>query len=589
MALFNVLFDIAARTAKFEESMTRVERRLNGLNSFVRKATGFAVAGFSITGVARYVDSVISAADETARMAKMAGLGVRAFSELAYAAKLADVPAQDLSKSIKFMQVALAQAAQGNKSAIKDFDDLGVSWRKLRELSPDQQFEQIAEALNQIQNPAERTRLEIAMFGKAGNELRPLMENGAAGIRTAREEAVRLGHALDDLSAGKLVAADDALKKLKISASTLGREIVTVLAPGIENVARGMTRFRDFLATRGDDPLSMLYRDLAKVRQAMRDPLIPNDKLNQLNSWAQEIGKLIDAYERAAVAQQKWAGSFDNVKAAPLLDEIMVKATKLTRLRELEEMGLVDVIVRSRRIEVGAMERYFQEIEEDTRTSIERQVAQYEEFKSKLDVLFSSKRIDATEYNARIKDQLDEILQPIEVSSKRIKALATEASEFWKEAFRGMQGVLADFLFDPFDKGVKGMLRGFIDVVRRMVAEAASAKILDSLFGALGGGSGSGFLGKLFGGLFKADGGPVERGRSYVVGERGPELFTPAASGSITPNHAMATASGPSISITNHIDARGSSISRAELNAVVNRSSEVTIAKVRELVGWGRI
>jgi hypothetical protein len=51
----------------------------------------------------------------------------------------------------------------------------------------------------------------------------------------------------------------------------------------------------------------------------------------------------------------------------------------------------------------------------------------------------------------------------------------------------------------------------------------------------------------------------------------------------------MATASGPSISITNHIDARGSSISRAELNAVVNRSSEVTIAKVRELVGWGRI
>jgi len=43
-------------------------------------------------------------------------------------------------------------------------------------------------------------------------------------------------------------------------------------------------------------------------------------------------------------------------------------------------------------------------------------------------------------------------------------------------------------------------------------------------------------LGKLSG---KADGGPVTGGRSYIVGERGPELFTPGASGSITPNHHM--------------------------------------------------
>ena len=28
-------------------------------------------------------------------------------------------------------------------------------------------------------------------------------------------------------------------------------------------------------------------------------------------------------------------------------------------------------------------------------------------------------------------------------------------------------------------------------------------------------------------------------GGSYIVGERGPELFTPSSSGNITPNHAM--------------------------------------------------
>jgi hypothetical protein len=51
-----------------------------------------------------------------------------------------------------------------------------------------------------------------------------------------------------------------------------------------------------------------------------------------------------------------------------------------------------------------------------------------------------------------------------------------------------------------------------------------------------------GFLGDLAGGaagaatgLFKAAGGPVSGARSYIVGERGPELFTPGASGFITP------------------------------------------------------
>jgi hypothetical protein len=37
----------------------------------------------------------------------------------------------------------------------------------------------------------------------------------------------------------------------------------------------------------------------------------------------------------------------------------------------------------------------------------------------------------------------------------------------------------------------------------------------------------------------RENGGPVAGGSSYLVGERGPELFTPSSSGNITPNHAM--------------------------------------------------
>ena len=58
------------------------------------------------------------------------------------------------------------------------------------------------------------------------------------------------------------------------------------------------------------------------------------------------------------------------------------------------------------------------------------------------------------------------------------------------------------------------------------------------------------------GSLFKADGGPVKKGGSYIVGERGPELFTPGYSGRITPNHQL----GGATTVVVNVDASGSSV-----------------------------
>ena len=60
-------------------------------------------------------------------------------------------------------------------------------------------------------------------------------------------------------------------------------------------------------------------------------------------------------------------------------------------------------------------------------------------------------------------------------------------------------------------------------------------------------------LDKIFG---KAKGGPVKGGQPYIVGEKGPELFTPGSSGNITPNHAL----GGSTNIVVNVDASGSSV-----------------------------
>ena len=84
------------------------------------------------------------------------------------------------------------------------------------------------------------------------------------------------------------------------------------------------------------------------------------------------------------------------------------------------------------------------------------------------------------------------------------------------------------------------------------LGELASAVIqaVDAAAGKGAGGSLAGALGSLLGSVFggaRADGGPVAPGGAYLVGERGPEVFRPAAAGSID---AAPAAGGVTVNLT---------------------------------------
>jgi hypothetical protein len=80
--------------------------------------------------------------------------------------------------------------------------------------------------------------------------------------------------------------------------------------------------------------------------------------------------------------------------------------------------------------------------------------------------------------------------------------------------------------------------RNFGDVLKGLAQQILSSGLINILSGGKFGtsfGDSLGALGSIFGG-FRAKGGPVSLGKAYVVGERGPELFIPKASGFINPN-----------------------------------------------------
>lgn len=159
-------------------------------------------------------------------------------------------------------------------------------------------------------------------------------------------------------------------------------------------------------------------------------------------------------------------------------------------------------------------------------------------------------------------------------------------AQFAQSAAQNIQSAFAEFLFDPFKGGLKGMLSSFLDVTRRMLAELAAQQILGAIFGRFAGGTGfmASFAKAITG---RASGGPVSKNTPYIVGERGPELFVPGSSGGIVPNGAMM--GGMTVAPVYNIDARGATADlQSALPGILQENNRRIFEELDRRYGVGR-
>ena len=135
------------------------------------------------------------------------------------------------------------------------------------------------------------------------------------------------------------------------------------------------------------------------------------------------------------------------------------------------------------------------------------------------------------------------VFQGIKFSFDTIKDAVEANKEEFKTLLDFLQKYVAPFLGGVFKLAIQGIGLAISTVVNVVAALISGFEKVIALASKIGG-----FVGGLFGGG-KAAGGPVMQGTTYLVGEEGPELFTPSSSGSIIPNNALGR-SGSTINIT---------------------------------------
>ncbi|MGR4865202.1 phage tail tape measure protein [Caulobacter sp. LARHSG274] len=156
-----------------------------------------------------------------------------------------------------------------------------------------------------------------------------------------------------------------------------------------------------------------------------------------------------------------------------------------------------------------------------------------------------------------------------------VPARATEAAAALA-ALKAPAEQAARSIDEAFAKAGTGLARSLAHAAadgKVSLAELAGAVLQAVSAGAGGSGGGlvqalAGAVGKVFSGA-RADGGPVTAGGAYLVGERGPELFRPAAGGVIEP------AGGGGVSVTVNVqggDTAGLARSDAQLAQALARA-----------------
>ncbi len=534
-----------------------ISQAQNSLNGFKRSITGILAAG-GATAAVRSLDQLatnaIRAGDSIGKAAKVANIGAEALQQYRFAAVLAGSTQKELDDAVGRFTRRLGEARRGNKEYEKTFSELGVTVSDTNEQAIGKVFKSLAD----VEDVTIRTSLATKVFGDDARRMALLVRDGAEGLD-------RMTHSARDL---RVVLGDDAvaaLEQARSTLSTLNQQLSTKLQTTVANNIEGFIRFKTLMndiasaavtvaskignaaesverffdafpgATIRSDADSSALRRREEILQKRLDGAFDalNRKRGELDSGIGNVPGIRQLLEKDIAFLEKRA-------ASAALELVQVRA-RLSRARGATGIPLPatpsdPVVPDFTGITVPNIPRLstnvFAEEAERAGDAIQQALQDAERLNELPLVALRDLRgeLEALLPQAENMVEFFDISEALEgVNGQMLKL--REATEGWRIASeRAGEGIAVAFA------GAIAFGDDLGKTLERLAQQLAFEGLLDIFRGALGLQTADGGAFNLIFGGGRASGGPVQAGRAFLVGEQGPELFVPGASGAIVPN-----------------------------------------------------
>ena len=589
--------------------------------SSVKLGKSMAKASVGITAAAgaatAFVKVVANSQDKVQKFSDRLGVSVEALSNFHHAAELGGVSAETFNMGLQRMSRRVAEAGQGMGEAQTALRELNLQAGDLAKLPIDEQMNQVADALQGVEGQSERVRLAFKLFDSEGVALLQTMKNGSQSFKDAAADAAFLGITISSKAAAQSAAFNDSFTRVGASIKGVSMGIANEFMPAITELA---TRFANFVAENRPRIVAFLKQVVVSFLTLGQIGLQVMDKIrsNFSNLFSVEGFKMIvDNFQRAL-------GAVLNIFVAVFkkMPEIALATFQVIGIALSESITFgfqkaFDAIsgnnvigtfaeevgsqVSSRiKEEVSSIGPALAEIATQAKASLAdaggtlASALGIDPVKAQEDALATLETLTAFgEARAEIQTQQGEAdverkkfqlswLQEVENEAaadrnKFEKMTTRERTKFQLDSLGGLFAQ-AGTKYKAFFKlnQIAGIANATINTAEG-VTKALSAYPPPFSFAMAAAQLGAGLAqisaikSQKFGGA-RADGGPVGTGSSFLVGERGPELFVPRQAGGIVPSESLGSG--------------GSGLTIGELNININGQDirDMTSAEVEDIV-----
>jgi hypothetical protein len=252
-----VVIDVTADVGPLMRQMNRAEGAMSGLSgaasrmgSGLSRAGSMAVSfGKNMAVVAAGVAAVTGAAIAFARSSaafgdaigdasKAAGMSTTAFQEYRFALKeAADMTDEDFASAAAKLNKTLGEARQGSLSAVKAFQEIGVSQTDLAAstFTTDQAMAAYVATMEGMKDPTVAAAVSADLFGKAGAAMGASLSGVPGQVGSLVDRARELGVVLGPEAVAAASQFDQKMNELTASFEVLKMKLANDLMPVLVN------------------------------------------------------------------------------------------------------------------------------------------------------------------------------------------------------------------------------------------------------------------------------------------------------------------------------------------------------------------
>lgn len=217
---------------KLADKVQNLDEKFLGLGA---AAKGLSAA-LSIGVVAELVKSSFEAADQMGKLAQKAGISTESLSQLSIAARLSDIDTQTLAQGLGKLSKSMVEAQSGSGAAADAYKALGINVKdsngQLK--SADDVLKEVADKFQDTEDGAGKTAAAMAIFGKAGADLIPMLNGGSEELDKFAKLSDQLGLTLDGPTAKAAQDVKDKFTIMGMAIQGVGMNVMRNMLPTFE-------------------------------------------------------------------------------------------------------------------------------------------------------------------------------------------------------------------------------------------------------------------------------------------------------------------------------------------------------------------